>query len=136
MFGGQSLAGKLTKGDLQLIQGIHARLVYARRLARRADIHAGKQIRQRRMVLPERHHAAQQIRTAQERAVQHGRSADHDMAAAAGSEMAAVIGEFFSGQPITARFLEEHCVDLFEFVPIARGRQVYFQNAGIGSDAE
>ena len=50
--------------------------------------------------------------------------------------MAAVIGEFFGGQPILARFLEEHCVDLFEFVPIARGRQVYFQNARIGSDAE
>jgi hypothetical protein len=88
------------------------------------------------MVLPENQHAAQQIRTAQERAVQHGRSADHDMAAAAGSEVAAVVGEFFSGQPIMARFLEEDCVDLFEFVPIARGRQIYFQNAGIRSEAE
>src|ERR1039458_8014947 len=88
------------------------------------------------MVLPESHHAAQKIRTAQERAVQHGRSADHDMAAAAGSEVAAVIGEFFGSQPIVACFLEEYCVDLFKFVPSTRGRQVYFQHAGIGSDAE
>ena len=64
------------------------------------------------------------------------RSADHDMAAAAGGDVAAIVGEFFSGQPIMARFFEEHCVDLFEFVPIARGRQVDFQDAGIGSDAE
>ena len=57
---------------------------------------------------------------------QHGRSADHDMAASAGSEMAAVIGEFFGGQAIAARFLEEQCMDLFKFFPIARGGQVYF----------
>src|SRR5271156_4037507 len=50
---------QVTECDLQLIQGIHTRLVYARILARRTDIHAGKQIRQRRMVLPERHQAAQ-----------------------------------------------------------------------------
>src|SRR3984893_4096191 len=69
---------QLTERNLQLIQGIHARLVHARILARWADIHAGKQIRQRRMVLPERYHAAQQIRAAQEGAVQYGRSADYD----------------------------------------------------------
>ena len=120
---------QMTECHLQLIQGIHARLVYPRILARRADIHAGKQIRQRRMVLPERHHAAQQIRTAQKRAVRDRRPADHDMAAAAGGDMASVVGEFLGGQPVTARFLEEHRVDLFEFVPIAGRRQVYFQNA-------
>src|SRR5450755_1740529 len=127
---------QIAKGDLQFVQGIHARLVYARALARRADVHAGKQIRKRRMVLPECQHAAEQIRTAQERAVQDGRSSDHNMAATAGSEVAAVVGKFFSGQPITARFLEEQRVDLFEFVPMARGWQVYFQNSGIGNDAE
>jgi hypothetical protein len=46
------------------------------------------------------------------------------------------MGEFFSRQPIIVCFLEEQCVDLFEFVPIARGRQIYFQNSGVGSDAE
>ena len=128
--------GQITKSDLQLVQGVHARLVDAWRLAGRADVHAGKQIRERWMVLPECQHAAQQIRAAQERTVQCGRSANHDMAAAAGSQMAAVIAEFFGRQPITARFREQHCVHLFEFVPIAGGRQVYFQNSGIGSEAE
>ena len=106
MIGGQSLAGRLTKCDLELIQGVQSRLVDARILARRADIHSGKQVRQRRMVLPERHHAAQQIRPAQQRTIQHGRSADHDMAAAAGCDMATVVVEFFSGQAISARFFE------------------------------
>src|SRR6266851_1507166 len=44
---------QMTKGNLQLIQGVHAGLVHARILARRTDIHTGKHIRQRRMVLPE-----------------------------------------------------------------------------------
>ena len=55
---------QIAERDLQFVQGIRARLVYARRLACRADIHAGKQIRERWMVLPECQHAAQQIRTA------------------------------------------------------------------------
>src|SRR5271167_4682652 len=105
-------------------------------LTRWADVPSGKQIRQRRVVLPERHHAAQQIRAAQYRAVHHRRSADYDMASAAGRDMAAVVVEFFRSQAITARFLGQHCVDLLEFVPIARGRKVYFQDSGIGSDAE
>ena len=88
------------------------------------------------MVLPERHHAAQEVRAPQEGAVQYRRSAEDYVVTAAGSDMAAVVGEFFSGQAVSARFLEEDCVDLFQFVPIARGRKVYFENAGIGSNAE
>ena len=30
----------------------------------------------------------------------------------------------------------EHCVDLFEFDPIARRRQIYFQDAGVRNDTE
>src|SRR5438105_8477215 len=45
------LARQLLKGDLQLIKAIVPCLVDARRLAGRADDHARKQIRQRRMVL-------------------------------------------------------------------------------------
>ena len=124
------------KRKFQLVQCIHPRLVYARILACRTDIHAGKQVRQRRMILPERHHAAQQIGTAQKGAVHDSGPADHDVAAAAGSDMAAVVGEFFSGQPVFARFLKEHRVDSFEVVPIARGWKVYFQNSRVGSNAE
>src|ERR1700733_1916076 len=88
------------------------------------------------MVLPERHHAAQQIRTPQERAAQPSRSADHDMAAAAGCGMASVVVEFLSGQPILAHLLDKHRVDLYKFVPTARWRQIDFQNAGVRSNAK
>src|ERR1022692_4948949 len=47
---------QIAKSNLQFVQGIRARLVYARRLACRAHIHAGKQIRERWMVLPECQH--------------------------------------------------------------------------------
>ena len=86
---------QMAKGNLEFIQGIHARFVHARILACRPDIHSGKQIRQRRVVLPERHHAAQQIRPPQEGAVRHGRAADHDVAAAAGGVVAAVVSRIF-----------------------------------------
>ena len=44
------------------------------------------------------------------------------MTAAAGGNMAAVICKFFGGQSVPARFFEEHCIDPFEFIPIARRR--------------
>ena len=44
--------GNLLEGDLQFVQRVAAALVHARRLAGRADEAAGKQIRQRRMVVP------------------------------------------------------------------------------------
>ncbi len=86
--------------------------------------------------MPERHHAAQEIGTAQEWAVQCSRSADHDVAATASSEMAAIVAKFFGSQAITARFFEEQSVELLEFIPTARRRKIHFQDAGIGSDAE
>src|SRR5258708_3392247 len=58
------------------------------------------------------------------------------MTAAAGCDMAAIVVEFFSSQPISARLFDEHRVDLFEFVPITRWRQIHFQNAGVRSNAE
>ena len=58
------------------------------------------------------------------------------MAAATSGDMAAVIGEFFCRQPISVSLFEQHRMDLFEFVPIARGQQVHFENSGIGSEAK
>src|ERR1035438_7746173 len=88
------------------------------------------------MILPERQHAAQQIWSSQYRTVQHGGATDHDVASAASRNMAAVKLEFLSGEPIVAGFFVEHCVDLLEFDPIARRRQVYFQDTGVGRDTE
>ena len=59
----------LRERELELVERVVARLVDARRLARRADEHAREQIRQRRMMLPIRDQAAQQVGPAQERAV-------------------------------------------------------------------
>src|ERR1039457_7230156 len=109
--------GQITEGDFQLIQSIRACLVDTWILTGRSDVHAGNKIRQRRMILPERHHAAQQVGTAQQRTVKHSRSADYDMTASAGSNMATVIVEFFSSQSVLTRFLKKQCVDRFEFVP-------------------
>ena len=50
--------------DLELVDAVVPGLVDARRLAGRADEEAGEQIRQRRMVVPVRQQAAQQIRAA------------------------------------------------------------------------
>src|SRR5271154_5832156 len=43
---------QITKSNIELVQGVQARLIDARRLARRSDIHAGKKIRERRVILP------------------------------------------------------------------------------------
>src|ERR1035441_4848822 len=88
------------------------------------------------MILPERQHAAQQIWSSQYRTVQHGGATDHDVASATSRNMAAVKLEFLSSEPIVAGFFVEHCVDLLEFDPIVRRRQVYFQDAGVRSDTE
>src|SRR5580704_13376336 len=106
--------GQMTKRNFELVQGVDARFVHARILARRTDIHPGERVRQRRMILPERHHAAQQIRSAQNGTVRDGCSTDHDVAASPGGNMAAVIREFFSRQPIVAGFLVEHRIDPLE----------------------
>jgi hypothetical protein len=83
------------------------------------------------MVLPERHHAAQQTRAPQQGALQHGRPSDHDVAAAAGRNVAAIVGELLRGQPVLARFLKQHGVDPLQLVPCARGRQIHLQNTGV-----
>ena len=75
--------GNLPEGELEFVELIVARLVDARRLARRPDAQAGEQVGQRRMVLPVGDQAAQQIGAAEKRAVGRRRSADDDVVAAA-----------------------------------------------------
>ena len=59
--------GQLAEGGGQFMQAVVTRLVDAGCLAGRADEQAGKQVGQRRMVLPVAHQAAEQMRTTQQR---------------------------------------------------------------------
>ena len=93
--------------DFEFVEAVVARLVHARRLAGRADEQSGEQIRQRRMPLPVKHEAAQQIGPAQERRIRRHRAADHDMIAAAGADMAAVEHELVGAEPGLPRLLVE-----------------------------
>ncbi len=69
----------LLKGDFELVEGIVARLVDAGRLAGRANKHPREEIGQPRVVLPVGDQAAQQIRSAQDRAIGRSLSTNCDM---------------------------------------------------------
>ena len=96
---------ELLKRDFKLVELVVARLVDARRLAGRPHELAGKEIRQRGMVLPVGHQALQQIGTSQKRTVRRRGAAQGDMIAPACARMAAIQHEFFGAQPRLARFL-------------------------------
>ena len=81
---------------------------------------AGEDIRQRRMIQPISDHAAQQIGTAQERAVGGRGSAQHKMIAAAGSGMPAVQHEFLGAQAGLARIFIERGGVGNQLLPVAR----------------
>ena len=93
--------------DLQLVQRVVPRLVDARMLAGRADEQAREQVRQRRVVVPVAHEAAQQIGPPQERAVGGRRAADDDVVAAAGAGVTAVEHELLGAEPRLPRLLVE-----------------------------
>src|SRR5207249_6095330 len=74
----------------QLVQRIIARFVDPRMLARWADKQSAEQERQRRMILPVAEQTAEEVRSAQNRAVRGRWSADNDVVAAASADMPAV----------------------------------------------
>src|SRR5438874_1786366 len=92
------LALQLLKRDLELVQAIVARLVDAWRLAGRPDEHAGKQVRERRMVLPVRNQALQQVGAPQQRTFGRCGAAQRNVVAAAGTGVAAVEHEFLGAE--------------------------------------
>jgi hypothetical protein len=111
------LARELLKRDFELVQAVVSRFVDARRLAGRPDEHAGKQIRQRRMILPVRQQALQQVRAPQQRAVRRGRASQRDVIAATGAHVAAVEHELFSRQARLPRFLVKRFGGRDQFLP-------------------
>ena len=92
---------QLLERELELVQRIVARLVDARRLRGGADEQPAEQIGQRRMVVPVRQQAAQQVRPAQERRIGRRGAAEHEVVAAAGAGVAAVEHELLGSQPAT-----------------------------------
>lgn len=128
----QRVAAKLGERDIEFVDLIVARLVDARRLARRADEEPREQVGQRRMIVPIRDQAREQIGTAQERAVGGRRAAEHEVIAAARADMPAVDHELLARQPRSIRGVVQEFGVLNELVEIVRGMDVYFDHTGIG----
>jgi hypothetical protein len=94
----------LLESDLHFVHRIIATFIDARCLTGRSDKQTGKQIRQRRMIVPESNEAAQQIRTTQKRTVARRRSSQHQMISTTGARVTPVHLEFFSAQSAQASF--------------------------------
>ena len=122
----------LRQRDLQFIQTVMPCLVDARRLAGRADEHAGEQIGQAGMALPVQHQALQQIGPAQERRIRGRAAADHDMIAAAGAGVAAIDQKAIGAQPRPCRVLIQERRGVDGLAPGGGGMDVDLQHAGIG----
>ena len=90
-----AVGSDFTQGDFQLVELVVSGFIHTRRLAGWADKHAGKQIAQRRVVVPIGYQAGQQLGTAQKRAVCRCGTAHDEMVTTAGARMAAVGHELF-----------------------------------------
>ena len=123
-------------GDLELVKQILARLVDARRLARRADEQAGEQIRHRRPPQRVEHEALEQIRPAQKRAVGRVQAAEHDVIAAAGAGVPAVEQIFVGAEAGLMRVLVEALVMIDGLAPGFRRMNIDLDDAGVGRDFE
>jgi hypothetical protein len=86
----EALRRHLRERNLELVQLVVAGFVQPRRLTGRPDEQAREQIRKRRMALPIKHQARQQIGPAQERRILRRRAAEHDMVAPAGAGVATI----------------------------------------------
>ncbi len=127
---------QLLESQLQLIERIVPRLIYARRLRGRAEEQTGEQVRQRRMVVPVGNQAAQHIRASQKGRVPSRRTAQHEVIAAAGAGMPAVEHELLGGQARLMRGLIQMSGARSQLLPAMRGMNVDFDDARIGSHAK
>ena len=86
------------------------------------------------MVLPERHHAAQEIGAAQQRAVGGSGAAEGDVVAAAGAGVGAVEGELLGAEPGEPGFLVERFDDGAQRPPGRTRLDVDLDDAGVRGD--
>src|SRR5882724_8540810 len=84
--------------ELKLVDAVITGLVDPWSLARGSDEESREEIRQRRMIVPVRDETAQQVGPAEKRAVGGRRAAEHEMIAAAGSDVTAVDHELLAGE--------------------------------------
>ena len=126
----------LGERDLELVQAVVARLVDPRRLAGRADEQPRKQVAEARPPEPVGDEAFEQVRPAQERAVERRRPADHDMIAAAGARVLAVDHELVGAEPRLARLFVERLRVGHAFAPAQRRMDVDLDDARVGRDAD
>ena len=122
--------------DFQFVDLVVARLVHARCLAGRADEQPREQVRQRRMVVPVRDQAAEQVRPPEERGVLRTRAAQHDVVAAAGARVASVEHELLGRQARQARRLVQRFGVVEQFVPVGRRVDVHFDDARVRRDLQ
>ena len=122
--------------DFELVELVVARLVHTRGLARGAYEQAAEQVRQRGVVVPVRHQAAQQLGAAQKGRVGGRCAAEHEVVAPAGAGVAPVGHELFGAQArLVRRGVEEFGV-LDELGPVVRGVDVDLDHAGVGRDLQ
>ncbi len=111
----------LGEGDLELVERLVPALVDPRRLARRPDEAAGEDVGQRRVVLPVRDEAAEQVGAPQQRGVGGRGPAEGEVVATAGAGVGAVEVELLGRQARLPRVLVERLGQLDELGP-GRGR--------------
>ena len=123
-------------GQLQLVEAVVARFIDARGLACRSDRQAGKKIRERRMVVPVRDQAAQQIRPAQDRTIRRRRAAENDVVAPAGADMPAIEHELLGAESGVASLVVQRFDVVDEIGPAGRGLDVHLDDARVRRDLE
>src|SRR5271166_2281061 len=97
--------GNLAECDLEFVKIVAAALIDTRRLAGRSDEHAGKEVRQRRMIQPIAKDAAEEIGATQKRTVRGRRTAEREVIAAAGAGMAPIEHELLGPEPALMRIV-------------------------------
>ena len=122
---------QLRQRDLQLVELVVARLVDPRCLRGRPDEEPREQVRQARMVVPERDQAAEQIRPAQERRIGRRGAAEHEVVAAAGATVAAVEHELLGRQPRLVGGVVQELGVIDQFVPVMRRMDVDLDDARV-----
>jgi hypothetical protein len=126
----------MTKSNFKFIESVSSGFVDARVLARGSDVSSGEEVRERRVILPESHHASEDIGTAKDWAVLKGCAPDNNVATTASWNVSTADGELLCSETILAGFFVEHDIDGLEFIPCARGREVDLKDTGVGSDTE
>ncbi|MCY1433262.1 hypothetical protein D9M71_492850 [compost metagenome] len=126
----------LSKGYFQLVQGVVTCLVDPWRLRSRADEQAGKQVRQRRMVMPITDQAAQQVRPPQKRRIGRRRATEHQMVTATRARVAPVDHELLGTQARLPGLLIEELGAFDQFIPTGRGLHIDFDDTRVGGHLE